>query len=437
METFVRRGIAAAILLAMTLVGGCARRQQGETGGDTEKETGGVPVVVAAVGRGPMSQTVTITGTIRSDRQADVSAQVSAKVVEVKVREGDQVTQGQVLIALDRVQAESQVRRTRAGAEAARARLEAAQRRLEIIEEGAREEEVAIARSRWEQSQSALRTAAADLDRLKGLFEQGAVSKQRLDAAQTAYDTARTNRDAARRSLDLLEKGARPEEIEAARKDVEAAAAGLEQAKAGLAEDEQKLSHTVIHSPVTGVVYERNVEPGEITMLGGGVPLLRVADYSSVYYEAAVSERAALVVRPGQRVEVGIRGDRERSVVGEVARLVPVADPESRDFLLRVRVVENAEMTKPGMFARGEVVVEERPDALLIPKDALVERQGETVVFVVRDGTAELRSVEIGLSDRANVEMLSGVDVGESVVVIGAQGLKDGDRVRLQEAEGS
>jgi membrane fusion protein (multidrug efflux system) len=87
------------------------------------------------------------------------------------------------------------------------------------------------------------------------------------------------------------------------------------------------------------------------------------------------------------------------------------------------------------MFARGAVVVQESPDAVLIPKDAVVERAGETLVFVVDGGVAERRDVQIGLTDEQSAEVLSGVAAGESVVIVGAQGLRDGDPVLIRQSE--
>ncbi|HUU54173.1 MAG TPA: efflux RND transporter periplasmic adaptor subunit, partial [Armatimonadota bacterium] len=299
----IRLSVMVGLALALGTAAGCTRFG-GKRNDSAKGPEAGVPVVVALAERGTMAQTLTVTGTIKAGQQADVGVQISARVLEVKVREGDTVQAGQVLVTLDEAQVKSRVRQARAGAEAAAARLAAAKRRLEVLEEGARPEEKAIARSRLEQAESALRTAEADLERLRGRYEAGAISKQQLDGAQTAYDTARTNRDSARQSLELMEKGARPEEIEAGRKDVEAAAAGLEQARGMLAEAEELLGYTLIRSPLTGIVYERHVEPGEITSTGGGDPLLRLADLSRVYYEATVPERVALRVKPGQRVDV-------------------------------------------------------------------------------------------------------------------------------------
>jgi HlyD family secretion protein len=434
--TGIKVAMAVLAIVVLALLAGC-QRPGGGKGEVSDSGEQGIPVVVAEAEHGSMAQRVTVTGTIRAAQEAGVSAQISAQVLEVTVREGDPVVEGQVLVRLDAAQATSWARQAEAGAKAAEARLAAARRRLEVLEEGAREEEREIARSRLEQAESALRTAEADLSRLRGLHEEGAISKQQLDAAQTLYDTARTNRDAALRTLQLTEKGARPEEVEAARKDVEAAAAQLEQAEAALAEARERLSYTEIRSPLNGVVVQRHVEPGEVTNPGMGGPLLVLADPSSVYHEATVPERVALRVVPGQRVDVIVQGNGDRRVEGRVERLVPVADPESRDFLVRIDITDGLEATKPGMFARGLIVVQESPEAVVVPKDALVEREGRMLAFVVADGRAEQREVSIGLSDERRAEILSGIAPGDTVVVVGAQGLRDGDRVQVKDDGGS
>lgn len=428
----MRRTLALAALLAAALTYGCARPNQQETSENGPPEQAPIPISVAEAELATMADRVTVTGTIRARREADVQPQITAEVREVRVREGDAVQQGQVLITLDPVQLESNLRQARAGAEAAAAHLDAARSRLQILEQGARPEERAIARSRLEQAQAALATAEADLSRLRGLFQQGAVSKQQLDSAQMAYDTARTNRDSAQQSLDLLEKGARPEEIEAARKDGQAAAAALEQAQAAQANAQQLLSYATIRSPLNGVVFQRNVDPGEIASTMGGPPLLRLADLSSVYYEATVPERAALKVSAGQPVEVIVQGNGDRAVVGEVERLVPVADPTSRDFLVRISIVDGSDVTRPGMFARGAVIVKQRSDVVVVPKTAIIQRDGRPVLFVVKEDKAEERPVIIGLMDRTRAEVVGGVDAWEKVVIAGAEGLQDGSPVQVR-----
>jgi RND family efflux transporter MFP subunit len=424
-----------SLLFATAMLGGCTRFGQKQQNG-SKNEVKGIPVEVAPAAQGTMTETVTVTGTIRADRETGVSAQASGRVLDVRVREGDTVAAGEVLITLDPAESQSQVRQAQAGVEGSQARLGAAQRRLEILVKGPRQEERAIARNQLDQAESSRRTADADLKRLKGLYEQGAVSKQQLDAAQMAYDTSRAQRDSAHKLLDLTEQGARPEEIDAARKDVEAAAAGLRQSSGMLAEARERLSYTTIRSPISGVVFERKVEPGEVVSQGGS-PLLRIANPASVYYEATVPERVAQRVRAGQRVDVMVQGDGERPVEGSVERMVTIANPNSRDFLVRIGITGGGMgLTKPGMFARGSVVVQESPGAVIVPKDALVEREGKLLAFVVVNGKAQRREVQTGITDSERAEILSGIKPGESVVVVGAQGLQDGDAVQAKASGG-
>jgi multidrug efflux pump subunit AcrA (membrane-fusion protein) len=419
------------LLIAAVIILGCARAPRNDSTSKQQEPTG-VPVQTVSTQLGTMVEEVPVTGTISALRKADITAQISGRVLEVKVRDGDSVRAGDVVVSLDKAELASQVNQARAGVVAAQARLEAARKRYEVVRLGARSEERAMAASRLEQAEAALRQAAADQDRMRKLFQQGAVSKQQVEAADTAYDTARTNRDSARDSLKLTEIGPRPEEIEAARQDVQAAQAGLDQAQSALAQVQELLGYTTIRSPVTGVVYERNVEPGEIASSGGGgKPLLRVADLSSLYLEATVPERLAHQVHADQRVKVSLQSLGGRSLEGRVQRLVPVADPTSRDFLVRVTIADPQVALRPGVFAQARILVRERRGVVVVPKEALVSRGGRLEVFLVQQGKAVERPVEVGVTDRTQAEILSGVKPGDSVVVVGAQALKNGDLVRV------
>jgi RND family efflux transporter MFP subunit len=235
----------------------------------------------------------------------------------------------------------------------------------------------------------------------------------------------------------LTKKGPRPEEIEAARKDVQAAEATLVQAEGMLAQMREMLSHTVIKSPVTGILYERNVEPGEVVSSGGSKPLLRVADLGSVYLEATVPERLAHKVTAGQRVSISLRTAGGGELEGRVERLVSVADPASRDFLVRVSFPNSTSGLRPGTFAQARILVQEHDRVVAIPKDALVNRGGKYVVFAVQSGKAAERPVEVGLTDRTRAEVLSGVSPGETIVIIGAQALKNGDALKVGTSGGA
>ncbi len=426
------RRVVILLLILMAAAAGCGQKKD-----QNKAQERGIPVGVAVVERATLVDAVPVTGTLKALNEAAVTPQVTARVMEVKAREGDAVAKGQVLVTLDQTDLLAQVKQGCAAVCVSKAQLAAARKRLEIVEQGARSEERQIARSRLEQAEAGLRQAEADLERMRVLYQQGGVAKQQLDAAETAYDVARTNRDSARQSLDLIEKGARPEEIEAARQEVEGAAAGLRASQAALSRAQEQLGYTTIRSPLSGVVYERRIEPGEITSTMGGDPLLRVADLNSVYFEATVPERLAPQVHPGQRVTVTIHSDGEQSLEGTVKLLVPVADPGSRNFLARITIPKAPGVSRPGTYASGSIVLEERRDAVVAPKDAIVERGSLTLVYVVKGNQVEERQVSIGLTDKTRAQILSGVKAGEVVVVEGAQGVKNGDQVTVQKDEGA
>jgi HlyD family secretion protein len=406
----------------------------------------GTPVVLATVTAGAMDDSVPVTGTLRALKEAEIRPQISARVQEVPVREGDSVAPGQVLLVLDRTDTDAQVRQAEAAlgtaqaAEgAARAQWRAAQQRLKVVEQGARSEERAIARTRVAQAEADLKKAEADLSRRQQLFADGAVSKEELDTMQTHRDTAQATLEATQQQLRLTEAGARPEElaaarddVDAARKQVESAHAGVAQAAAAVARAQQLLSYTTIHSPIGGVVYERQIEPGEIASPGND-PILRVADLGSVYFEAIIPGRLADRVRTGQTVEVAVRGDGSTRTQGAVLKVVPVANPSSRDFVARVSIPGGAGITRPGMYAEGRIIVSQHRGVPVIPKDAIVERSGSQVVFVASGDTVQERAVKIGLTDAQQAEVVSGLHAGEKVVVQGAQLLNSGDSVTIQE----
>jgi len=142
----LRGVLAVSLVCVVATLGGCMRSGKKAQNGAQEEQKG-IPVEVAPAEQGTMTETVTVTGTIKAARETGVSAQTSGRVLEVRVREGDPVKPGEALIRLDGAEARSQEKQAEAGAQGARARLEAAQRRLEVLEKGARPEERAIARN--------------------------------------------------------------------------------------------------------------------------------------------------------------------------------------------------------------------------------------------------------------------------------------------------
>ena len=134
-------------------------------------------------------------------------------------------------------------------------------------------------------------------------------------------------------------------------------------------------------------------------------------------------------IRAGQGAQVRVASYPDTVFGARVALIAPAADPKSRTFQVRVRPEEADGRLRPGMFAQVSIVTEQRESVLTVPREAIVSRSGHSAIFVVRDGLAQERPVELGLASDGMVEVTSGLDEGEEVVTSGQAELHDGDRV--------
>ena len=397
--------------ISILLSAGCSRPN-----GKPEEKPAGLPVEAAAVKTAEMQRSVLLTGSIKPKEDTSIAVTFSARVLAVTVREGDRVQAGQVLIRLDSTDAEARLQQ-------ARALLVEAKNRLAILKAGARSQERAVAKNAVVSAKSTLDKAALDLQRLEGLYQQGAVAKEQLDSARTYHEVAKAQYESALEQSNLVEAGARTEEIEAA-------AAAVRQAQAAVALAANDLKNATLRSPISGVVYWRDLNVGDVPAAMGS-PVMKVASLDRVYFEAVVPEKDFVSLSVGQPVAITVDALPGQAFPGEVERLVPVARDQSRDFLARIAVDNGQLRLKPGMFARGEVLVEKHPQAVVVPRDAVIEQGSEKSLFVVKNNLVQHKKVVTGLESPALIEILSGVSPGEEVVTAGQQGLKSGSLVSV------
>jgi HlyD family secretion protein len=404
-------GLAAGLAL---LAVGCAPKKA-----EKPKTAAGLPVEIAEAQLGEMTREVLLTGTIKALQEASLTALYSGRVIAVNAREGDRVRAGQVLVGLDTVAASARLQQ-------ARAALSAAQQRLAILRAGARSQERSVARNTIASAKSSLDKAELDLRRAEDLFKEGAVAKEQVDAARNAYDVAKAQHDSTSEQYSLMEVGARPEEIKAAEADVQMAQGTLTEAKDALAK-------SVIRSPITGVVFAKKVNVGD-SVSSGGDPLMLVDSLDKVYFEASVPEKDFAALSVGQPVTVTVDALPGKTFSGKLERLVPVAAQGSHDFLARIAMSNPDLQLNPGMFARGNVLLEKHSSALLVSKDALLNSDTtnpKNSLFVVFKDKAQQREVTTGLERDSLIEILAGIKAGEEVIVAGQQGLKSGEAVSI------
>jgi membrane fusion protein (multidrug efflux system) len=193
------------------------------------------------------------------------------------------------------------------------------------------------------------------------------------------------------------------------------------------------LQYTAIRAPISGVVAERFIKVGNMVLanqatfsITGMDPLLAVLH---------VPERQLGKLKVGHLASLAVDAIDGREFPGRIDRISPVVDPATGTVKVTVEVRDRSRSLKPGMFARVNVVHDVHLNTMLLPKDAIIAEDRESCVFVVRDSTAYRQTVETGYVNSSHIEVLSGVDEGDTVVTIGKGGLKDSTRVEMVSGE--
>lgn len=361
--------------------------------------------------------------------------------------------------------------------------LKQAQAGLDMVHTGARPQEKQQAEEAVHQAQANRDTAKKNLDRAQQLLDQGAIAQQQYDAAKLQYDIAVANYNTAVQRLDLIKEGARSEEVriaeaqvqqakaalalaqanqaqnqirqgevEAAQKQVDQARAGLEMAQASAARDEMsqedvqaakaglsqakanvnylqtQIGYAHIRAPASGTIAQRDVDPGESA--SPGVPMFRLVNNRQVYVRARIGEVNIREIYKDQTVKVTVDAVVD-TFKGTVADILPVADPESRAFDVKIRVSNNEGKLTQGMFARVQIVAQQQSNVLVVPRDAVIQQAGKNIVYVAKGGQAIQKEVQIGLQDADRVAILSGLTKDDQIIIRGQERLGPGQPIEI------
>jgi RND family efflux transporter MFP subunit len=425
-------------------------------------------VVVAPVVEQALRDEIQFIGTVEPDRWVTVQAEVSGRVVRAEIREGQPVIEGKTELAvLDPVPAELRLGEARAAAakarqewekqrrgfrreeiEAAREAVARAEATLRDLLAGARPQELEQARSGVVEAEARRVLAEREFRRAEELLAQGLVAAQERDRAWQVYEVAKAGERAARERRDLMSEGTRPDQIAAARAEVRQARERLKLLEAGprpeevaQAEAEHRQAMFVVErledelrrmriiAPLTGFLVRKRAEVG--AWLRPGDPVADLIDLDPVYVVGPLGERDVPRLAPGARARVRLDAYPERVFDGEIAHIVPQADPQSRAFPVKIRIANPDFALKAGMLARVAIAAGTGKRALFLPKDAVVRRDAGTVVFVVDGDVARARAVRTGRAAGDLVEIVEGaLSAGQEVVVVGNESLQDGAPLR-------
>ncbi len=191
-------------------------------------------------------------------------------------------------------------------------------------------------------------------------------------------------------------------------------------------------SYTTIRAPISGVVSSRNIKLGQHLM--AGAPAFKITDTSKLIAYLRIPQIELSKISAGDAARVRVDAMPEAEFAATIARISPTIDPLNGTFKATA-IIENQDgYLAPGMFGRFNVAYEKHSDALLIPAAALIEEDDETVVYVVNDGSANRRAIEVGIESDGLVEVLRGLEANEKIVITGQGGLRDGARVLASNA---
>ena len=202
----------------------------------------------------------------------------------------------------------------------------------------------------------------------------------------------------------------------------------LENARASNRLARLELSYTSVVAPISGVIAERSIKPGNLVQIN--TPIMRIVDVSRLEATLNAPEREIETLKAGQTVQLSVDALPGKTFEGRIDRVSPVVDSGSGTFRV-VCAFEGGGLLQPGMFARIRINYDQRANALVIPRTALLEDGSEPAVYTVRDNKATRIPLKLGNIDGEWVEVLGGLKEGEPVVVAGKSALREGSVVQL------
>ncbi|PYX19765.1 MAG: efflux RND transporter periplasmic adaptor subunit [Acidobacteria bacterium] len=385
-------GIGVAVVLVA--VGGLIAAARGGTKIDPSK--------LAKVERGDLAKSVVATGKVEPITKVEIKSKASGIVKKLLVDAGDRVKRGQVLAELDKEEIEAHVAQAKAQEEAAEASLRATEADMERAKVDAEGPDVPTLKRGYERAQ--------------GMAKEGVVSVSALDDAQRAYELAVNKQNVAKAQLQVLHAK------------IGQAQAQVAQDRANLKQLEEQYSYTTVESPIDGVVLSRDVEVGDavssILVLGSSATLIMtLGDISEVYVKGKVDESDIGKVYLGQPARIKVESFKDKTFNGKVTKISPMGVEKDNvtTFEVRVSINNPGGELKAAMTANAEIILEEHKNVLQIPEGSILYDKDKKASVEVPDpkgkeGKSKV-AVNIGISNGAKTELLSGLKEGDQVVL--------------------
>jgi membrane fusion protein (multidrug efflux system) len=382
-------------------------------------------VVVAEVVRKTVPITAEFVAQTDAVQTVELRARIQGVLEHVRFKEGADVKAGQVLFEIERTQYEASLLSARAQLAKAQAELAKAQEQVEVLR----------SQAELEQKRASLAKSRLDVARLRPLAQARAVPQVDLDNALAAEQVTVAGVAAAEAALKDTELSQRI--------GIQQAQAAVEAGRAAVTQAQLDLNYTTIRAPVTGIIGRLDVDEGNLVGRGEPTLLATMSTYDPIKVAATVSEvdylrfarRAAERGTTGQALELILADGTLHPYKGQTTTLDRTVDPKTGTIVVEALFPNPDKLLRPGQFGRIRTVVEERPDAILVPQLAIQEVQGQKSVLVVgADDKVALRTVT--LSERIGdlIIVTRGLEPGERVIVEGVQKVRPGMQVKPEKA---
>ncbi len=404
-------GALSALVLFASACGGSPRANERKE--DHGAQPTAVDVTTATAIVRDLPRFFEATGSLSADEQTDVTPSTSGKVVYVAADLGSFVRRGQTIVRLDDVDMKLRVDQARAQVEQAKASLRQAEEKVGIRSgqsfDPNRVPEVNNARVAFE-------LAEKNFKRSEKLIESG-------DISRSLYDQQKAQRDQLKEQYEAAVSLARQNYAA-----VMTARANVSNAESQLNLAIRNQSYTNVYSPIDGYVSDRPADLGEY--VSPTTKVATVVRINPLRVRIDIPEQAIPSVTVGQSVSVTTSAWPDRNFSGRVARISPSVTTTSRTLTVEAEVENNSGILKPGQFATIRILQAKAAPALLVPARAVRTESGVSRVFVIKDGRAQERQVQLGQTEGDLVEIKSGVAENETVATSNLEQLSDGMAVK-------
>jgi multidrug efflux pump subunit AcrA (membrane-fusion protein) len=361
-----------------------------------------------------------VAGSLEPFQRVKIFSEVSGVLKERNFEIGDQVEKDTVIARIDEREFEAQYLMADADLKIAAANLQKAKK-------GPRDQDISAARATVEQVSANEERLKEDFERLADLYRRKNISQSQYNSAEKAWQAANALRKAAEAGLSAVLEGTRSEDLLVAEAAYQAA-----QGRYRLAELTYK--KTEIKAPIKGFITERNIETGDFVLPATnpmGKMLCGIIDIDQLYFVGRVNERYLISVNVGDKIEVRVPVLNVKCQ-GTVAIIDPSGNTRNRDFLIKILIDNKDHKLHAGMFAMAELVLAEANNAVVIPYELILGRdQDQGYVFVAQGNRAQKRVLNLGIRAGRQVEVNSGLQENDQLIVKGYSSLTDDSIIKI------